>query len=175
MPPAPCEVRRHSVREAVSQLVVPELVLLHPLRSASNLAPVVTKPLLEGVTIHRHGLVPSPTEFFSVPCGALGWEAGVSRRYMARVEGGQTSTGLMPLPGSPPCSKSSPSNCRGVRGADEVSTAHRWGPGIPSCQWTGRPFLLDSRTVLWFREGVALSSASDSRAVGSVRRRKRQV
>jgi transcriptional regulator with XRE-family HTH domain len=25
---------------------------------------------------------------------ALGWEAGVSRRYMARIEGGQTSTGI---------------------------------------------------------------------------------
>jgi transcriptional regulator with XRE-family HTH domain len=25
---------------------------------------------------------------------ALAWEAGVSRRYMARIEGGQTSTGL---------------------------------------------------------------------------------
>lgn len=25
---------------------------------------------------------------------ALAWEAGVSRRYMARIEGGQTSTGI---------------------------------------------------------------------------------
>lgn len=25
---------------------------------------------------------------------ALGWEAGVSRRYMARIEGAQTSTGV---------------------------------------------------------------------------------
>ena len=25
---------------------------------------------------------------------ALSWEAGVSRRYMARIEGGQTSTGV---------------------------------------------------------------------------------
>ena len=25
---------------------------------------------------------------------ALAWEAGVSRRYMARIEGGQTSTGV---------------------------------------------------------------------------------
>ena len=25
---------------------------------------------------------------------ALAWEAGISRRYMARIEGGQTSTGV---------------------------------------------------------------------------------